>query len=362
MQSHGERHAHLLAIVANAAGAHRVWVETSDSKLIPEDELYQRFQEISDQARVIYAPQASPLEQLILRFSPHWQAFVSQQQTTSDPTLLPSPDLWQVWEHLESVFFQSKTPKLKRVETLQELLDQKVGREQICKILGFVDDTGAVDLQKLHEEIAQPGRHIDKNWVAPVNRLIASQIKQMEVEAETLSRRRNAKIAAATTPARESIESLVVNGVSAVQISKLKKISIDAVYDYCREHNLPEPPYDYTGVMQSPGAHDPAISPERQSAMDNLGKDHSPQFAPTRHPMAEDDELPQGDSIEGDDPESPNGVDLSDLPPEEANQVQEASQYYAAGMDVAGIASAMSLHGNKVRGLLRKAGYDLAAV
>ncbi len=359
-----ERRTHLLDIISNAAKAHRVWVEQGDSTMVPEDEIYQRFQEVADQSRVINRHRAEPLEQLILAFAPHWQAFVSAQQINADATMLPSQNLWAAWEQLNGQEIAARTPKLKRIEPIADLKAQKVPDWQICKIYGFEDDAGQPDFLKLQEEVETPGKHTGPGtgWVAPVNRQLAAQIRQMEVETDALNRRRTAKVAAATTPAPESIESLVSgpSPVSASQIARMKRMSVEQVYQYCAEHDLPKPPYDYSSALQAPGAHDPSISPERQQAMDNLGRNTSPQFAP-QHPLRDRPDLGQADEVEDDAPELPSGIDLSELPPEEANQIQEAVGYFNQGMDLKSISAAMGgLHGNSVRSLLKKGGVELS--
>ena len=353
-----ERRAYLLAMVDNASKAHRQWVEHGDANLLPEDDLYVRFQELAEQARVIFAPRAEELEKLILGFAPHWQAFVTSQQTTADVTMLPGPELWAAWEALHRFCLAATMPRLKRIEPIKQLLDEKVFPRQICQIYGFLQPDGTPDLQMLDEEIACPGKHTGPGYVAPVNRELAEKIKQIEIEADSLNRRRQSKIAAATTPAKESIEALVAGGVSATQIATMKRMTVPAVLEYCRDHGLPQPAIDYTASLLSPGMHDPAVAPERKAAMERLGVTTSPQDAPTG-PVAgaAADEPPE----EPEDPGEPlpSGIDLESLPPDEANQVQEAATYFAQGMDARQIGEAMNLHTNKVRSLLKKAGYEL---
>lgn len=351
-----ERRQHLLAIIANASTAYKTWVETGPATLVPDDELYLRFQEIADQARVIFRGRAEPFEHGFLDFAPHWQAFVAAQQTTADATLLPSPELWEAWEALSSGALQSRLPKLKRIESIKQLVEEKVPRRQICMIYGFADDVGNPDFEKLEAEIAEPGKHTGEGtgWVAPVNRDLAAQVQQMEIEAETIDRKRRAKVSAAVTPAPESIESLVASGVSATQIAKLKRINVDAVFQYCDENNLPRPPLDYKGTLLAPALHDPELSAERRQQMDMLGAE-----SPQSRALGPVGAAGEDDEHEGEGVAVPSGIDLNTLPPEEANQITEAVSYFNQGMDVAGIAAAMSVHGNKVRALLKKAGYNL---
>lgn len=344
-----DRRGHLLRIVERARESYRQWVETGDSHILPEDDLYDRFSEIADQAAVIKLDRAEPLERLFVELAPHWRAFVTAQQTTADTTMLPGPELWACWQNLSAASQEARLPRLKHIETIAELVEQRVPPAQVCKIYGFVDDAGNPDLQKLREEREKPGKHTGPGtgWVAPVNRELQAQIDRMLVEEETLNRRRAAKVEAATTPAPESIESLVAAGVSVKQIATLKRMTPEQVLDYCRQHQLQPPPYDYTGLMQAPAAHDPEISPERQAALGRLGNEPSPQDVIVDHP----DEVLER---------------IAELPEEEQNQILEAVTYFRGGSTLADIAGQMlgadgrPLHVNKVRALLTKAGLDPA--
>lgn len=367
-----ERRGYLLAMIIATADEQKNWVDSGDSNLLPEDALYSRFQEIADQARVIYAPRAEALEHAILALTPHWRAFVSSQQISADVTMLPSPEFWEAWEELHNLALQDTLPRLKRIEPIKQLLEEKVSRGQICKIYGFVLPDGSPDLEKLQDEIDNPGRHTSPPWVAPVNRDLAAKIEALRIDAEQVSRKREAKIRAATTPAPESIEHLIASTsggapITARQIARMKKMTVDQVLAYCEAHNLPKPPVDYNSANLGPGMHDPAISAERRAAMDNLGQDRSPQsqldLATPGGPVG-GLQGPQGDPNADDGTEAenavlPSGIDLDTLEPEEANQLQEAANYFSQGFDIKQISDSMGLHGNKVRALLDKAGFDL---
>lgn len=275
-----ERRGFLLAIIGNAAKAHRAWAEGGDTHLLPEDNLYQRFEEISGQARFVNAAHASDLERLILSFGGQWRAFVSAQQQNMDVGMLPGEPLWAAWEDLEGARIAAVTPELKDIEPISELVAQKVSPNQICKIYGFFGADGVTpNLRQLREEINSPGKHTGGDWVAPVNRHIVEQIKLSEIDRDTIRRRRAAKVAAANTPAVESIEMLVADNVSVEQIAKMKKITPREVLEYCHVNNLQAPSMNYDGQLKGPKPYDPDKSDARQrieSAMD-----HGPQGGPS---------------------------------------------------------------------------------
>lgn len=345
-----ERRGFLLAIVENASKAHRAWAEGGDSHLLPEDNLYQRFSEISDQSRFINKALASDLERLFLDFGGHWRAFVSAQQQNMDVSMLPGQGLWEAWEAIETEAYAARMPELKDVEPLQTLIDQKVPERQMCMIYGFMRADGSPDFRKLREELREPGKHTkpETGWVAPVNRHIVEQIKLNEMDRDAIRRRRHAKVSAANTPAPESIESLVAEGVSAEQISKMKKIPVAAVIEYCQTNNLPLPQLNYEASLKGPKAFDFDKNESRQriEAAMSAGNAVGP-IGP----------------IAGDGPPLvlPDSVDLDALPLAEQTQIAEAIQYVEQGMTPPQIAQHMRIKSDTVRDLLRKGGYEAAA-
>jgi hypothetical protein len=339
-----ERRGFLLAIVENAFKGHKIWAEGGDTHLLPEDNLYQRFAEISEQARFVSRAHATDLERLILEFSGQWRAFVSAQQQNMDVGMLPGDNLWSAWEALDAERFAAAMPDLKDIEPIEQLVSQKVSDRQICLIYGFFRADGSPDFRKLREEKNTPGKHTGEGWVAPVNQKIVEQIRMAEIDRDSIRRRRAAKVAAANTPAPESIEMLVSEGVSAEQISKMKKISTGDVLRYCEEHNLPMPAINYDATLKGPKPYDPDKSDARQrieSAMEN----HGPQ--------------PGGPVGDGPAIEVADGVE--DLPIEEQAQIMEAVGYAEQGMTPPQIAQHMRIKADAVRDLLRKGGYEAVA-
>ncbi len=340
-----ERRGFLLAIVENATKAHRAWAEGGDTHLLPEDNLYQRFDEISGQSRFVNRVHASDLERLILDFGGHWRAFVSAQQQNMDVGMLPGENLWAAWEALDGERFTSTAPELKDIEPIEQLVTQKVSDRQICLIYGFLRPDGSPDFRVLREEKTSPGKHTGAGWVAPVNKGIVEQIKMAEIDREAVRRRRNAKVSAANTPAPESIELLVADGVSCEQIAKMKKTSTDAVLQYCQEHNLPTPAMNYDATLKGPKPYDRDKSEERQRIENNMAQ---------QGPYTGGGPVGDGAAIEVPD-------DVENLPVEEQAQIMEAVDYAGQGMTPAQIAQHMRIKADAVRELLRKGGYEAAA-
>ena len=345
-----ERRNFLIAIVDNASKTHRAWAEGGDTHLLPEDELYQRFNEIAEQGRFINAQRASDLERMFLNFGAQWRSFVASQQQNMDVGMLPGERFWEAWEALEAERAAAKTPQLKEIEPIETLVAQKVSERQICMIYGFMLGDGSPDFRKLREEIKEPGKHTgpETEWVAPVNEHIVRQIKLDKLDRDAIRRRRDAKVSAANTPAPESIEMLVADNVSGEQIARMKKITTDEVYAYCKANNLPAPPLNYEASLQAPKAFDRDKGESLQRVQQTMGNQ------PTG-PIGDDD-----DAVI-DPPEVAEGVDLETLPIDEQNKIGEARDYAAQGMKPRDIAKHMNLKTEAVRELLRKGGLEAVA-
>ncbi len=340
-----ERRGFLLAMVENATKAHKAWAEGGDTHLLPEDNLFQRFEEISGQSRFINRVHASDLERLILEFGGHWRAFVSAQQQNMDVGMLPGENLWAAWEALDGERFTSTAPELKYIEPLAELVSQKVSPKQICLIYGFLRPDGSPDIRLMREEQEKPGRHTgaDTGWVAPVNKAIVEKLKMAEIDREAIRRRRNMKVAAANTPAPETIEMLVADGVSCEQIAKMKKTSTDAVLQYCNDNNLPTPQMNYDATLKGPKPYDRDKSEERQRIEANMATQ-----GPYTGPVGDGEAIEVNEGAE-------------DLPIAEQMQITEAAGYAEQGMTPPQIAQHMRIKADAVRELLRKGGYEAAA-
>lgn len=163
-----------------------------------------------------------------------WQAdcVVSQAsggQGNSNPN--GSDDLWRAYNLVISKIKPYQRVKAESIESLRAE-PKPVPYAQIAKIYGWLDENGNPDVNKVAEEIQQPGKHFDpKTWMHKNDK------KYFEELAERWKNRQQVQksnIAAKNIPkpvAPESLDDLIVEGVSAEQIAKMKKVSVDAVYE-----------------------------------------------------------------------------------------------------------------------------------
>lgn len=126
-------------------------------------------------------------------------------------------------------------------EGIRELMEAGVGDEQICKMYGFLDGTGNVDLVKLSQEKREPGKHFDPNtWQPPWMKRRQREIGERWARRSPVVHAPIGEQPPAPRPvAPESIDELLAQDVSAEQIALMKAISVEQVESYAREQGVP---------------------------------------------------------------------------------------------------------------------------
>lgn len=74
-----------------------------------------------------------------------------------------SPEMWSAWQMIERSLIE---PRFGKVESIRQLIAERVERPQICRMYGFVDEYDRPDITKLEEEIESPGKHTT-GWEHP---------------------------------------------------------------------------------------------------------------------------------------------------------------------------------------------------
>jgi hypothetical protein len=119
-----------------------------------------------------------------------------------------------------------------RPEPIRQLMSENVSRTQIAKIYGFRRPDNSPDLEKLQEEIDNPGTHYDPlTWVHPRDKQFWEEIERRWTERKNLLSRA-AEVSQAQERKRvafETIEELILQGVNAEQIAKMKRVSVEQV-------------------------------------------------------------------------------------------------------------------------------------
>lgn len=138
-----------------------------------------------------------------------------------------SDDFWSAWRNVVDYF--STKPHYPRPQSIETLLSQKVGQMQIATIYGWTTANGAPDVEKVTEEIAEPGKHYKPDsWVHP-----AKAVRQRTIESEWKKRTsvREAKFDVRNDSERfgkfvpPSLSEMVALGAPAAQIANVHKIS-----------------------------------------------------------------------------------------------------------------------------------------
>jgi hypothetical protein len=186
--------------------------------------------------------------------------------TSARPTVEPGSmaadvphDVWRGMDKLEDAHAEWARRQIPELESIQELLDQRVSERQICRIYGFVLSNGTEDLDRLAEEIAEPGKHTGNGWMAPS--LAARRRKVDEAVAQSGRRKEHrARLTADKTSASaEDLSQLVSEGVSARQIALMMGVSVNEVIQLCDEQGIPHPDLDYASAHASRGAFEPEL-------------------------------------------------------------------------------------------------------
>lgn len=175
---------------------------------------------------------AWPLVRVIDRFDDAMGQFVEDCESTAarrDPS--GGNEVWRPWE---DVLTEIAHPKIwRQPEPMKQLVANRVAFRQIAKMYYWYDEFKEPDVLRVQREIDQPGSEYDpQTWVHPKkleydrelevwwqNRLRSMEDAQQQQEVE---RQKKAAV--------ESLDELILSGVNAAQILKMKPgVSEDSV-------------------------------------------------------------------------------------------------------------------------------------
>lgn len=159
------------------------------------------------------------------------EQFAERYAVAPDATDPHGPN--SLWAAYQNVIKAKTPPRLHKIEPIQQLLAERVDRKNIAKIYGWRRPDGTPDLDKLQEEISHPGTHYDPStFVHPVDKRFWEAIEEKwfarvaSFEASEDGDSRKTKL---NKEAPESLDDLILQGVNAKQIAKMKKIDVDEV-------------------------------------------------------------------------------------------------------------------------------------
>lgn len=339
-----EREKYLLAIIDGMLASHEEWVSENETNTL--DESSPLWQQV-DEAIEMFSQGSIPgnlrrIADIVDRdLRQGWTTFLSRREQSLDPLReLPGNGLWKAIETIRSARPGADPLVPRKLESVPDLIAQKVTIAQIARIYNWLTPSGGPDVDKVREEIAEPGKHTSK-WVDP--RIAKSQEEQQRQKDRIaqLNQRQKAKLSAATKPAKETIETLIIQGLSATQISRMHHCTVDAVWAEADRLKLGRPPRHYTDARNSlaPSDHEPSEATDRikKATTDNAAKKRGrPKKSQTPATTADDTEA------DGDEPTAES--DAADDDNGEANSVEsQISAAYQGGMTIAEIAGGMGM-------------------
>lgn len=186
-----------------------------------------------------------------------------QRVATTDPTCNPggTHEMWMALMVLREKVF---TPReLKPLESIRRLVEiERVPSPQICQIYGWIAEDGAFETWKIDEELADTGKHSTKDpeWIAPDHARYFEQIEATwsnrmpiadfltEEEQQFLNRSSKKKRSRSQPDAPESLDELILQGVSTEQIVRMKPSlapeQVEARRDELAQQTDVPPPHD----------------------------------------------------------------------------------------------------------------------
>jgi hypothetical protein len=281
-----ERKNELLAVVDNLFDEHKAWTESNVDYLTEEVEA------AIDDTIAMFAsgdiPQACrQLDHAVAALSNEWDAYRSAVRIDPAQPDVPPQSFWKAFEAVRNCHRAAAKPMPLRLESVKELTDQKVSDQQICKMYGFIDEFDRPELWRLSEERAEPGKHTGPGtgWVPPLERQRLEQEQRQQQIIAGIQSRSAAKVQRASAPAPEPWEDLFTQGLSAKQIAKMKRCTIQDVVDKAEELGFEPPSMDYTDVRTSRAPQEPEINEHAARSIDSYSaKGKGSEAAPKKRP------------------------------------------------------------------------------
>lgn len=168
-----------------------------------------------------------------------WAEACQRMPDRTDPG--GGPEVWEPYNRMLAARQQRAYP---RPEPIGALLAQKVSHQQIAKIYGWRDASGAPDLVKVQEEITSPGTHFKADkWIHPALRRVHADVADRWANREARQQRPGRKPSApepkVKREAPESLDDLIYGGVNVLQIAKMKRITPDQVRERAVDLGVP---------------------------------------------------------------------------------------------------------------------------
>lgn len=350
-----EDYEYLYRLLANCRIKLRKWIDSGESTIIPGITLYDAFEELAGAIGTGITEIGE--EHSANEFRTEWEGFKRRLLATQDPTEIPGTPFWRCWFAMETELTRSEQLPPLIVETMDDLLKNSgngpVKPHQIAKIYGWYMRDGSPDVAKVAEEIRKPGTHLTPDYQTPMQKQRSEKNRRLEEDQRFWQGRLERKINVMTEVAHESLESLLLAGVSVNQISRMKRMHPDQIKSECARLGIPCPPDDYGIQMLQPGAFDPAKTEEKERLKDirlrQVGR-------PDKHNHPALSTVQLSDDGDSDVPAEEPADDIEPQTVEEVNEIEQVIGYAAAGMDPNQIGQLVGLGVRKVKKILKEHG------
>lgn len=257
-----EREKHLDLVVAAARDCHAEWADDREIRFITEP-LEQAFDELVEVAAHGDVPASRrDLVRRIEEFGEQWESYKSEVGGSGDGAPLPGNTFWRAFDAVCATGKRAVAPAAKPLEPIQQLLEDKVSRNQICLMYGFMLPDKSPDKQTLTEEIAEPGKHTGPGtgWMPPHQRRQVEAEEKALKTAQRLQQQRAGKLESASKPAAESLQSMLDQDLSLRQIAKMRKEPMKKAAAAIEAAGLEVPPKDYDDVRTHRGEFEPELT------------------------------------------------------------------------------------------------------
>lgn len=206
--------------LANFEAKHIEWVE-ADNRPDPDSTYWDAVELLIDTFDEGDMPSSMrPMSELVQRLSAELTAF---DQRDDQEDQMPEESFFAIVEAILQMR-EKEVVSLEPlyIEPIKDLIEQKVTREQIARMYGFVDRQGRPETWKVQEELDKPGTHVNENWVHPAERKHRQRIEESRHRREDAVLNGAArKMKKTRLPCPETCRELWGQGVTAAQAAKM---------------------------------------------------------------------------------------------------------------------------------------------
>ena len=153
-------------------------------------------------------------------------------------TINPAPrgSFWYVFDRLTDFYHNGNYVRRPLLEPVAVLHAQKVTHRQIARMYGWFARPGIPDEQKVREELEKPGRHTGDGFVPPAIREHERQeLADWAAKQQALENMQRRYAQSKPDAGPETVEELILQGVSIRQIARMRETTEEAVIAACEQ-------------------------------------------------------------------------------------------------------------------------------